>query len=356
MSLTGPEKLAWQAAFVKAFTWSAFDGLLLGLDDRIDGYVGRDNSIDEIILRTVNQYEMRGEEDKLLDAARKARPHNPAISGLRQSRDGSSMPRPEALETIIRDSNSMLDFGLWLEKAVKIERAICRIEIPLSTGKTAFGTGFLVSPDLLVPNFHVVDPLLGIKDGAARGIPIAASGDVICRFDYRVMGDGTKSAGTTYSLAPEWKVFLSPNNKREDEPTIDTLDCAILRLARPAENLAAGTESDGPGAQRGWIDWPQAGQSALKPRDPMFIVQHPQAEPVKLALDTDAITSVNASQTRVRYKTNTEPGSSGSPCFDQNWKLVALHHSGDPNFALEANEGIPIDRIIGKLKEKGIIH
>jgi V8-like Glu-specific endopeptidase len=31
----------------------------------------------------------------------------------------------------------------------------------------------------------------------------------------------------------------------------------------------------------------------------------------------------------VRYAVNTEPGTSGSPVFDKDWRLVALHHLGD---------------------------
>jgi V8-like Glu-specific endopeptidase len=59
--------------------------------------------------------------------------------------------------------------------------------------------------------------------------------------------------------------------------------------------------------------------------------------------------------TRVRYRTNTEEGSSGSPCFNQDWELVALHHSGDPNFERPAtyNEGIPFEAILKRLAAKG---
>ena len=45
-----------------------------------------------------------------------------------------------------------------------------------------------------------------------------------------------------------------------------------------------------------------------------------------------SLLSSNANNTRVRYRTNTEEGSSGAPCFDKDWELVALHHSGDPNY------------------------
>ena len=83
---------------------------------------------------------------------------------------------------------------------------------------------------------------------------------------------------------------------------------------------------------------------------PLLIAQHPDGSPLKLALDTEGVTSVNANGTRVRYATNTEGGSSGSPCFNIDWKLVALHHLGDPARDRQKpkfNQGVPIG-IIGK--------
>ena len=63
--------------------------------------------------------------------------------------------------------------------------------------------------------------------------------------------------------------------------------------------------------------------------------------------------------TRVRYTTRTEPGSSGSPCFDIDWNLVALHHSGDPKYAQfkvkpDWNEGIPFATIMRLLDKRGL--
>ena len=37
------------------------------------------------------------------------------------------------------------------------------------------------------------------------------------------------------------------------------------------------------------------------------------------------------------YRTDTEPGSSGSPCFNDPWELVALHHSGVPDLDREGH-------------------
>ena len=54
---------------------------------------------------------------------------------------------------------------------------------------------------------------------------------------------------------------------------------------------------------------------------------------------------------RVQYLTDTLPGSSGSPVFDKDWRLVALHHSGgwitEPGSkeTFYRNEGIHVDRV-----------
>ncbi|HLL81721.1 MAG TPA: serine protease, partial [Longimicrobium sp.] len=136
-------------------------------------------------------------------------------------------------------------------------------------------------------------------------------------------------------------------------PSPDELDHALLRLDR-----AFGAEPADPGnAQgepRGWVAVPSAAP-AIAPGMPIFILQHPLAQPLKLAIDTQGVQVVNPGGTRVRYATNTESGSSGSPCFDANWGLVALHHYGDPAFQHPAtyNQGIPIGAIRERLRRVG---
>lgn len=74
---------------------------------------------------------------------------------------------------------------------------------------------------------------------------------------------------------------------------------------------------------------------------------------MKLALDTQAILS-GGDATRIRYATNTEPGSSGAPCFTMDWELVALHHYGDPAWLQpKFNQGVPIGLIRRRIVERG---
>jgi hypothetical protein len=83
----------------------------------------------------------------------------------------------------------------------------------------------------------------------------------------------------------------------------------------------------------------------------LFIVQHPLGSPLKLT--ANIYRSTNSNNTRVTYLNDTESGSSGSACFSANWDLVALHHSGDPDYKQpEYNEGIPITAIVNLLQER----
>jgi V8-like Glu-specific endopeptidase len=55
----------------------------------------------------------------------------------------------------------------------------------------------------------------------------------------------------------------------------------------------------------------------------------------------------------MHYRSPTEEGSSGSPVFDHEWRVFALHHRGGHQLlrlhgqagTYEANEGIRLDRI-----------
>lgn len=211
-----------------------------------------------------------------------------------------------------------------------------------------------MQPDLVMTNYHVVAPIIATEDDPQYTGPKALASDLTCRFDYRKMTDGQVSIGNTYRLASQWRVFSSPNNQQGQAPSGDTLDCALLRLEKPAGKLAVGDFPDSGGAKRGWLMLPGTASINFQKDHPLFIVQHPMAEPIKLAMESRSILETDVTRTRLRHRTNTDHGSSGSPCFDENWNLLALHHSGDPNFAFEYNEGIPIDQISRALQTKGI--
>jgi hypothetical protein len=141
------------------------------------------------------------------------------------------------------------------------------------------------------------------------------------------------------------------------QPNADELDYVLMRVrGAPGREPVGGPTLDLQAPKRGWLSLP-AVPHTFSPNSPLFIAQHPNGRPLELALDTDSIIEVNANGTRVRYKTNTEPGSSGSPCFNVDWDWVALHHSGDPNsgpfYKPQYNAGIPVTAIRALLQQRG---
>lgn len=65
------------------------------------------------------------------------------------------------------------------------------------------------------------------------------------------------------------------------------------------------------------------------------IFQHPNGEPKQVALRENQI--VDLMENFLHYKTDTAPGSSGAPVFNDEWELVALHHSGVPDRDRDGN-------------------
>src|SRR6185369_4530353 len=59
------------------------------------------------------------------------------------------------------------------------------------------------------------------------------------------------------------------------------------------------------------------------------IIQHPGGDPQQVALRDNKV--VKSLEHFIHYEADTEPGSSGSPVFNDQWQLAALHHSGVPD-------------------------
>jgi hypothetical protein len=288
------------------------------------------------VIRTANA---EGWTLPLVTAARASNPGNPQLLAFCQDLGlAPATPAHPELERLVRQSNSYLDLNQWRTRLGEIEAQVCRVEVGPPAACT-FGTGFLVGPDLLITNHHVLALVIEGKIDPS---------DVILRFDYKRLAAGNVvSPGLEHRLAKDWLVDQSPPSE---------LDYALVRVeGAPGDRpLGHGAEPGAPA--RRWIV--PAPKHAFAPGTPLFIVQHPRANPIQLALDTEAVLGLNGNGTRVRYRTNTERGSSGSPCFDQDWNLVALHHAGDPDHsfghATGCNEGIPFAKIVAHLGRPGV--
>jgi hypothetical protein len=232
--------------------------------------------------------------------------------------------RASELERIISGDSDFSATRVFAQAFMRRCRQVCRIE---HGERGPIGSGCLVGPDLVLTNWHV-------KDG------IGDAGSALVRFDYATEG-ATETVGRTCGLAArDWLVDESLPSPRElgraegpDEPTPDLLDFALLRL-----NESVGLDvSDS--EQRGWVT-EFSSDCALTTK--LMVLQHPRGRPMQLSMGQ--VTRVNDAGTRIYYSASTEPGSSGGPCFDQQMRLIAVHHAGPEG---ENNRGVPIDLIVG---------
>jgi hypothetical protein len=273
------------------------------------------------------------------------------------------LPRPEqlgGLEKLIDPWNGMVNMPVWLERAIACQFPVCRVEID----NVPRGTGFLVGPSAVLTNHHVVAKAIK-QSGSAGDENGELAGDVQFRFDYKLLRDGTILSGTRVKAtalldhSPAAPGELA-NDPRAAEANDNELDFALLEVeGRPGEDTVRVNGAAG-GPRRGWIPVPAEG-AVIEPDPyaadmPVLIVQHPLAQPLSLAIEWKSMLGFNGARTRVRHRTNTEAGSSGSPTFDRNWNLIALHHYGDPRPGEKPlfNQAVPIAAIRRRLAARGL--
>jgi hypothetical protein len=295
----------------------------------------------------------RGWLPELLAASREELPHDPALLSL-AAEGGLLAPwRTEAgsladLEARIGQLDRFYDPSRFVAGLMAAEWRICRVEIRLPDGASTCGTGFLVGPDLVLTCCHVLEPLF--TPGGERVRDGAAVRDVTLRFDFRRTAQGQELRGVAHWLHPtDWHVAHSP---------VAALDYALLRLdGAPGHTPPGGDAGAQPrGARpRGWIELPTP--PLLPHRDQLlFVMQHPVGEPLAMAIGTQTGDLPAAGDAVLRYTTRTEKGSSGAPCFDAQWGLVALHRGVEPGDGPpRANEGRLIAAILQDLQHQGTL-
>lgn len=203
----------------------------------------------------------------------------------------------------------------YLEAGAAAARAVCRVNIRDDSGRTVgFGTGSLVSPRLLLTNHHVLESA-------------EVAGASSAEFDFQDGLDGQPLALTSFALDPG-AFFLTDSG----------LDFALVAVgagAQPLERFGRNPliEAEGKAVVGEFVT----------------IVQHPRGEKKQVALRENRI--VDLFDSFLHYEADTEPGSSGSPVFNDQWEIVALHHASVPAPTHDElggfmNEGIRASRIL----------
>lgn len=222
--------------------------------------------------------------------------------------------RPGVLLEKVIGTADFLD-ARYLEAGVSAARAVCRVQIRDPSGRVVgHGSGSLVSPRLLLTNHHVLESSEVAAASAAE-------------FNFQDGVDGQPLQPRVFGFEPA--TFFVADEQR---------DFALVAVRA----------ADGDLAEFGFNPLVEAEGKAVV-GEFVTIVQHPRGERKQVSLRENRI--VDLPDAFMHYEADTEPGSSGSPVFNDQWEVVALHHASvhapdQTELGGFLNEGIRISRIL----------
>ncbi|MDV6375293.1 endonuclease [Deinococcus arenicola] len=224
----------------------------------------------------------------------------------------------------------------YLDLARSASRAVGRVVLKDGRGRTVgFGTGWLCSPHAILTNHHVLEDAASARTS-------------VIEFNYELLPGGELATPITLTLDPD-TLFV----------TSEALDYSLVAVR-------------GDTSAFGWLPLIASADKTVL-GEALSIVQHPGGETKQIALRENRL--IDLLPNHLHYETDTAPGSSGSPVFNDAWEVVALHHSGvprtdsqgrtlkrdgqplqpgDPDSAIDwiANEGVRVSVLVGDLRTR----
>jgi hypothetical protein len=234
------------------------------------------------------------------------------------------VPTAEAgreLEKILGDTG--LKTLKWFQRGMDRARAVGRVR--KQSDERPIGTGFLLRGEDLVPGLG--EALVFLTNAHVVSEPperdaVSPLGAVL---DFQLAGSRDRNVvpgrvlGSSPSNQLDYTLLSVPDNQVTLEP---------IPLARVRPRI------DG--------------------KERAYIIGHPQGRDLEISMQDNLI--LEATEHFVHYRSPTEPGSSGSPVFNEDWECIGLHHAGRRAMPRlqgagthPANEGIWLDAIISHL-------
>jgi len=218
------------------------------------------------------------------------------------------------LQGLFRPDPVNLDVG-FLKRAIAASSGVCRVEID---GAPA-GTGFLVAAGLVLTNYHV----LGKSDAEVD----AAAPKVTLRFGALTNEAAKEDVGQVATV--EKAVAKSP---------VEEHDFVLLR-ADASYKKCIGLQ---PITLKTTVP---AAKSDIN------MIHHSGGHAMGLQFSPNGVSTVMADQGKIQYASRTEGGSSGSPCFDDDFTVIAIHHAARSTVWGVAGEGILASALYEAIKQ-----
>ena len=201
----------------------------------------------------------------------------------------------------------------FLDLARKAANAVGRV---VFADLAPVGSGFLVSDRLFITNNHVIPD-------------IAAAKRLLVEFSYELDITGKPLEPTRFRFDPD-ACFIT--DERDD------LDFTIVAVG---EKLIGSRTL----AEYGCCPLLATSDKHIK-GEFVNIIQHPDGDYKKVVVRENNL--VARFGTVLHYFADTSPGSSGSPVFNDQWEVIALHHWGEPHREITMPDGKPLRKDVNE--------
>lgn len=224
----------------------------------------------------------------------------------------TSAPEPAAFafERAIGKNDSV--YSNFIELIADSKRKVGRIAIKSGTKTLGYATGFMVSEKLLLTNWHVFNNAEDVEDSEVQFF-----------YEYDIFGRPVSPL--CFRLKPD-EFFHSFKALDYCFVAVEPLDVSgKIHLS-----------------SIGYIFLDQSsGKLGDEEVELLNIIHHPGGDYKQLSIRENKFTKIMP--TTLWYESDTAQGSSGSPVFNDQWQIVALHHSGVPSMSADGKNYLDMD-------------
>ena len=321
------------------------------LEENLERFAGK-GDLETVVFNLIDSAEARGKLKSLIIGAYEQNPDNQKLKKFFHtiSKDFQKRAILDYDLTPIRDFGPNIDWhgktdqielqGLFkkqpdwydvefLQKIIEQAKSVCRLDVP-NLNITA--TGVLIASKYVLTNYHV------LKQNNNNNLELNAK-NIRISFGCLSLNNSRESTSKSFLLDSEKPIISSS--------PVGELDYILLQLEKTFSQALDSEDTKIKPAK-----WQP--HIFLSEADSINILQHPNGESMKLSITCDGITGVYPHSGLVQYINRTAGGSSGSPCFNENGELVALHHAQRSKYFGTIREGILFSSIHHDLEQKSI--
>jgi len=213
-----------------------------------------------------------------------------------------------AFERAIGNNDSV--YTNFIDLIADAKKKVCRIVVKQGIQRVGFATGFMVSENLMLTNWHVFKSIDAVDTSSVQ-------------FNYELNRQGSPSKTVSFNLSPA-TFFYSFRDLDYCLVAVDPVDISGQHKLTDI----------------GYINLEhKLGKLGDEDVERLNIIHHPEGDYKQLSIRENRFKKILP--TTLWYESDTAPGSSGSPVFNDQWQVVALHHMG---VAKKNEQGEYLDR------------